>query len=316
MPVLFTLKNKIGGLSLNNTLTRKRNIFILASLVVPVILLLMFVVYPAIKLFGMSSTSWDGLSAQKTFVGLGNYAKMLGDKDLWLSLSNNAIYFVVHLIFIPVELAVAVMLTSKMRGAKFFKSMTFLPYVINGVAISYAFAYFFSPVNGAFNAVLGVLGLENLIQNWLSDSGIVNFVLTSVSLWRFSGYHVILFIAALTSVPEDILEAATVDGANAWQKFRFIQIPSIQLVIDFVLFDNVRGALQAFDIPFVMTNGGPGYASSTFTLYTINTAFTYNNFGLASAMAVAIMLLIVVVYLVQNFVVQRLRNHGKGVGKK
>lgn len=294
-----------------STLTRKRNTFIFVSLVVPVVLLLLFVVYPALKLVGMSATNWDGLSVEKTFVGFGNYIKMLGDKDLWKSLSNNAIYFVVHLAFIPVELAVAVMLSSKMRGAKFFKSMTFLPYVINGVAISYAFAYFFSPVNGAFNAVLSTMGLDGLIQNWLSDGGIVNYVLTSVSLWRFSGYHVILFIAALTSVPGDILEAATIDGANAWQKFRFIQVPSIQLVIDFILFDNVRGALQAFDIPFVMTNGGPGYASSTFTLYTINTAFTYNNFGLASAMAVAIMVLIVVIYLIQNVVVTQLRRRGK-----
>lgn len=295
-----------------STLTRKRNTFIFVSLVIPVILLVLFVVYPTIKLFGMSTINWDGLSTQKTFVGFGNYIKMLGDRDLWKSLSNNAVYFFVHLAFIPVELAVAVMLSSKMRGAKFFKSMTFLPYVINGVAISYAFAYFYSPVNGGFNAVLSVLGLEGLIRNWLSDSSIVNYMLTSVSLWRFSGYHVILFIAALTSVSEDILEAATIDGANAWQKFRFIQIPSIQLVIDFILFDNVRGALQAFDIPFVMTNGGPGYASSTFTLYTINTAFTYNNFGLASAMAVAIMVLIVVVYLIQNVVITGFRKRGMG----
>lgn len=298
-----------------NTLTRKRNIFIFVSMVVPVILLLMFVVYPALKLAGMSVTNWDGLSAEKSFIGLGNYMKMLGDKDLWQSLGNNAVYFFVHLVFIPVELAVAVMLSGKMRGAKLFKSMTFLPYVINGVAISYAFAYFFSPVNGGFNAVLNLFGLDNLIQNWLSDSSIVNFVLTSVSLWRFSGYHVILFIAALASVPADILEAATIDGANSWQKFCAIQVPSIQLVIDFILFDNVRGALQAFDIPFVMTNGGPGYASSTFTLYTINTAFTYNNFGLASAMAVAIMVLIVGIYLVQNMVVKGFRQHGKGGGR-
>lgn len=310
--------NSIKTLNNNkrNTLTHRRNTFILVSMVIPVILLLLFVVYPALKLVGMSTTNWDGMSAEKTFVGIGNYIKMLGDKDLWKSLSNNAIYFIVHLAFIPVELAVAVMLSTKMHGVKFFKSMTFLPYVINGVAISYAFAYFFSPVNGGFNAVLSFLGLEGLVQNWLSDSGIVNYVLTSVSLWRFSGYHVILFIAALTSVPGDILEASTIDGANAWQKFRFIQVPSIQLVIDFILFDNVRGALQAFDIPFVMTSGGPGYASSTFTLYTINTAFTYNNFGMASAMAVVIMLLIVGVYLVQNVIVTGLRKRGQKGGKR
>lgn len=128
----------------------------------------------------------------------------------------------------------------------------------------------------------------------------MNFVLAFVSLWRFSGYHIILFMAALQSVPQDILESARVDGANTWQLFRYVQIPAIMLMVDFVLFDNIRGALQVFDIPFVMTAGGPGYASSTFTLYTIKTAFTFSNFGLASTMAVAIMVMIILIYLIQN----------------
>ena len=89
------------------------------------------------------------------------------------------------------------------------------------------------------------------------------------------------------------------------QMFRYIQIPSIMLMVDFILFDNIRGALQVFDIPFVMTAGGPGYASSTFTLYTIKTAFTFSNFGLASTMAVAIMVIIIVVYLVQNVLIHK-----------
>lgn len=201
---------------------------------------------------------------------------------------------------IPVELAFAVLLTGKLRAAKFYKTMVFMPYIINGVAIAYAFSYFFSPVNGAFDAILSGLHLESWIRSWLSDPKIVNFVLAFVSLWRFSGYHVILFMAALQSIPSDIAEAARVDGANAWHLFKYIQVPAIMLMVDFVLFDNIRGALQVFDIPFVMTSGGPGYASSTFTLYTIKTAFSFSNFGLASTMAVAIMVMIVVIYIVQN----------------
>ena len=139
-----------------------------------------------------------------------------------------------------------------------------------------------------------------LSQSWLSDPKIVNFTLAFVSLWRFSGYHIILFIAALQSVSQDIMEAARIDGANTWQMFRYIQTPSIMLMVDFVLFDNIRGAMQVFDIPFVMTAGGPGYASSTFTLYTIDTAFKFSNFGLASTMAVAIMVIIILIYVVQN----------------
>ena len=101
------------------------------------------------------------------------------------------------------------------------------------------------------------------------------------------------------------------DGANAWQMFRFIQVPSIALMVDFILFDNIRGALQAFDVPFVMTQGGPGFASSTFTLFTINTAFKYSNFGLAATMAVALVVLIILVYLIQNKLVHSLANRGR-----
>ncbi|MEG1576974.1 MAG: sugar ABC transporter permease, partial [Clostridium sp.] len=160
-----------------------------------------------------------------------------------------------------------------------------------------------SPINGAFDAILNVMQMSELTRNWLSDPKIVNYVLAFVSLWRFSGYHIILFMAALQSLPQDVMEAARVDGANFWQIFKYIQVPSIMLMVDFVLFDNIRGALQVFDIPFVMTSGGPGYASSTFTLYTIDQAFTYSNFGLASTMAVAIMLMIIVIYVIQNKII-------------
>ena len=121
----------------------------------------------------------------------------------------------------------------------------------------------------------------------------------------------ILFMAALQSLPQDVEEAARVDGANAWQLFKYIQIPAIMLMVDFVLFDNIRVALQVFDIPFVMTAGGPGYASSTFTLYTIKTAFTFSNFGLASTMAVAIMVLIVLIYVIQNKIIHGIVLKGK-----
>lgn len=287
-------------------LSKKRQQFIFWSLLIPITLLVAFVVFPAVDLFRMSFTNWDGFSADSSFIWFENYVSMLHNKDLWLSLRNNAVYFFVHLLMIVVELAFAVLLTSKLRAAKFYKTMVFMPYIINGVAISYAFSYFFSPVNGAFNAILTSVNLEGLIQNWLSDEKIVNFVLAFVSLWRFSGYHIILFMAALQSIPQDTLEAARVDGANTWQLFKYVQIPAIMLMVDFVLFDNIRGALQVFDIPFVMTAGGPGYASSTFTLYTIKTAFTFSNFGLASTMAVAIMLMIILIYVIQNKIIHGL----------
>lgn len=294
-----------------NSLAKRKRRFIIISLLVPTLLLLAFVLLPGIDLFRMSFTDWDGWSPTSNFIGIDNYIEMFHNKDLWMSLRNNAVYFFAHLVMIPVELAFAVLLNTKFRGAKFYKFMIFLPFIINGVAISYAFSYFFSPVNGAFDGILKGLGMGGLIQNWLSDPKIVNFVLAFVSLWKYSGYHVTLFLAALQSVPQDMQEAAHMDGANAWQMFRFIQVPSIGLMVDFILFDNIRGALQAFDVPFVMTQGGPGFASSTFTLFTINTAFKYSNFGLAATMAVALVVLIIIVYLIQNKLVHTFANRGR-----
>lgn len=288
------------------TLKQQRMLFIAVAMILPTLLLVGFVMVPALDLIRMSFTDWDGLSPTSNFVALENYKDMLHNPDLWQSLRNNAVYFFAHLFMIPVELAFAVLLNSKLRAAGFYKTMVFLPYIINGVAIAYAFSYFFSPVNGAFDSILEALHLGMLSRSWLSDPAIVNFVLAFVSLWRFSGYHVILFMAALQSVSRDIQEAAVIDGANTWQMFRYIQIPSIMLMVDFVLFDNIRGALQVFDIPFVMTAGGPGYASSTFTLYTINTAFQFSDFGMASTMAVAIMVMIILIYLVQNKIIHGL----------
>ena len=284
-------------------LNKKRKQFIIGSLIIPLLLLIGFVMIPAFDLLRMSFTDWDGYSLKSNFVGIQNYIDMFKNPDLWLSLKNNAVYFVIHLLMIFVELAFAVLLTSKLRAAKFYKTMVFMPYIINGVAIAYAFSYFFSPINGAFDAILTGLNLEGWIRSWLSDPKIVNYVLAFVSLWRFSGYHIILFMAGLQSLPKDVEEAARVDGANTWQLFKYVQIPSIMLMVDFVLFDNIRGALQVFDIPFVMTAGGPGYASSTFTLYTIKTAFTFSDFGLASTMAMAIMFMIIVIYIIQNKVI-------------
>lgn len=283
------------------SIQKSRNLFITFSLAVPVILLALFVVYPSVDLIAMSFTSWDGLSPERGFIGLRNYVDMFANSpDLWLSLRNNFIYLAVHMVMIPVELAVAVMLNTRFRGAGLVKTIAFLPFIINGVGMSYAFSYFFSPVNGAFNDILTGLGLEGWILNWLSDPKVVNFVLASVSAWRFSGYHIVLFSTGLTSIPTEMMEAARIDGANSWQQLWHIQLPSIWLVFSFVMFDCIRGTLQCFDIPFIMTNGGPGYASSTFTLYTIDTAFKYNSFGMAATMAVTIMVIVVLVYLIQN----------------
>ncbi|MFD0619086.1 carbohydrate ABC transporter permease [Paenibacillus sp. GCM10027629] len=283
------------------TVSMQRNILLFSFLFFPVLLLLMFVLYPLFELIRLSFTDWNGMDAKQVYIGFDNYIKMFTDSsDVWLSLRNNGYYFLFHLIMIPLELAIAVVLDSKIRASKFFKTIVFMPYIINGVAISYMFAFFYSPINGGLNGILEVLGLGSLIQNWLTNESIVNLSLVFVSIWRFSGFHVILFLAGLQAIPQDQFEAAKIDGASSTQNFWYIIVPGVKKVLEVLLFLNVVGALQVFDIPYIMTQGGPGHASSTFTLYTLETAFKFNNFGMASAMGITMLVLIIVLNSVQK----------------
>ncbi|MCR8643061.1 sugar ABC transporter permease [Paenibacillus sp. N1-5-1-14] len=294
------------------TLARQKTLLLITFLFIPVVLLILFVIYPTFELLRISLTDWDGLSKTQTYVGLSNFVKVFTDSaDIWLSLKNNLIYFVVHLIFIPIELIIAIVLDSKIRGSKFFKTMVFMPYIINGVAISYIFAFFYSPMNGGLNGILELLGLESWITGWLTNEHVVNYSLVVVSLWRFSGFHIILFLAGLQSIPRDQIEAAMIDGASVTQRFRYIMIPGVQRVLQILLFLNVNGALQVFDIPYIMTQGGPGHDSSTFTLYTLETAFKFNSFGMASTMGITMLFFIIILNWIQN---RALRT--KGVGEE
>jgi len=289
------------------TQKNQKNITLIVFLIIPSILLILFVVYPLLKLFQLGFTNWDGLSKELTYISFGNYKEIFkSSPDVWLSLRNNALYFFIHLFFIPVELFIAYVLDSKIKGSIFFKKIIFMPYIINGVAVSYMFSAIFAPdyASGALNMMLNYFNLQKFAFDWLSDPKLVNFTLVFVSLWRFSGLHIVLFLAGMQSIPNDLYEAAKIDGANMMQQFFKITLPSIMIVIEIVLFLNVRGALQVFDIPFIMTAGGPGHASSTFSVYTIETAFKFNNVGKASSMAVVLFFLIIIISRLQNLLLR------------
>ncbi|WP_404823702.1 carbohydrate ABC transporter permease [Paenibacillus rhizovicinus] len=288
---------------MNNKLQQR--IIIFSFLLIPVTLMLLFLIYPTIQLFHYSFTDWNGYSKSMTNIGFDNYKKLFLDfPDAWQAIRNNGIYFLIHTLAIPLELMTAVLLNRTLRGSSFFRFTVLMPYIINGVAVGYMFSYFYNPINGPLNGLLHGLGLDFMIKGWLSDLHIVNYSLVAVSLWRFCGVHVILFLAGLQSVPADLYEAAQLDGAGFWKQLRYVTIPGIRRVIEIILFLNVSGALLQYDIPYVMTGGGPGTASSTFGLFSLQTAFTFNNYGLASAMAVSLLLLIVVFSGLQNWIIK------------
>lgn len=285
-------------LAINRKDTQK-NKLLFCFLVVPTILMIVFMLFPLVKLIGLSFTDWNGLSDTKNFIGVDNFRKIFFDSpEIWASLKNNGVYFIFHLLFIPVELFIAFLLDNRVRGCKAFKTIVFLPYVINGVAVACMFSFLYSSENGVLNSFLQFLHMNEV--SWLSDPKIVNMSLAVVSLWKFSGIHIILFLAAFQSLPNDMVEASLIDGASSFKQFYHIVLPNIKGVVEIILFLNVRGALMIFDIPYVMTSGGPGNASSTFTIETIKTAFQYSSFGKASAMAVVLMMIIIVISVVQK----------------
>ncbi len=283
-------------------MAKKQTLFLVSFLAVPVLLAIMFIVYPLISLGQLSLVKWDGIDPVKEFVGLKNFVTVFRHSpEVWISLKNNLLYFIFHGLLIPVQLVTAVILSDKLlKFSGFFKTVTFMPYIINGVAVAYTFSYFFSPVNGALNGILQSLNMDWAIQRWLSDAAIVNYTLVFVSMWKFFGFGVIIYIAAIKSIPYDQVEAAQIDGANRFAIFWHIYAPGVRRITEILIFLNIKGALTVFDIPFVMTNGGPAHASSTFTLLSLETAFNFNNFGLASAMGIVLMFITITISLAQQ----------------
>lgn len=283
------------------TLAFQKKLVLFSFITIPILMLIFFVVYPTINLIHLSFTDWDGASPIKNFIGFDNFKTIfISSPEVWGSMKNNLIYLVAWALIMPVNILIAIFLNSIIKGNKFFKTITFMPYIINGVAISYMFSFFLSSQNGGLNGILSLVGLGGLSQNWLSNVHLVNYTLAAVSLWRGCGFHIIVLLTGLQAIPAEYFEAARVDGAKAHHLIIYIIVPGLKRIIEVLLFLNISGCLQVFDIPFIMTGGGPGYASSTFATYSIDQAFKFNSFGLASAMAVVLMVIIILLTVIQK----------------
>ena len=282
----------------------QRKIIVCVFLAVPVLLLVTFTVIPFFKLLHMSFADWDGFSPSYQLVGVKNYVTTFSSPNVWISLRNNCVYILASLLQNILGLYLAVVLTKKIKGRNFFRSAIFIPYIINSVAVAFIFNYMYSYDYSPINMALVSLGQEPI--KFLSDTGIVNYSLAFISLWRFLGYTIVVYIAAIESLPVDIYEASMIDGANKWQEFRYITAPGISRIISLNLFLCISGSLQAFVDPLILTKGGPGYASSTFVTYLINAAFTYNQYSLAAAMSVILIIVTVTVTVLQRRITDKL----------
>ncbi len=276
--------------------TEKR-ILIFTFTIIPVMLLLLLSYYPLVKMFQYSLTEWNGYSPNSKFVGLDNYKTVLTNPKYFVVFKTSLYYFFATFLQLGIALLFATILSFKVKFANFWKGILFFPYLLNGVAIGFIFLYFFKG-GGTLDTVLSAFGLDSQIRLWLGDRSINNFSLAFTSLWRYTGFNFLIFLGAIQSVNPEVYEAAEIDGANRWNEFRYIIVPSIRKIIFLNLILGISGSLSVFDIPYIMTGGANG--TMTFVIQTIDTAFKYNKVGLASAMAVILLVIVLVVTLIQR----------------
>ncbi len=280
--------------------TRKfqQKLVIITFLFVPLLLLIVFTYLPFADMVKYSFFKWNGTSPNMKFIGLNNYKEVF-TRGEYLTVFKTSLYYLGGS-FIQIALALyfAVILTGKIRGKNFFKGAIFFPYLINGVAIGFIFMYFFREM-GTLDTLLITLGVPaDKIPLWLGNPSIINYSLSGVSVWRYLGQNMIMFIGAIQSINGDLYEASAIDGANKWQEFKYIIFPGIKSIVSLNMILAVKGAISVFEIPKIMTDGANG--SSTFVLKTLDTAFTVHKVGLASAMGVVLLAIIMVITFIQK----------------
>ncbi|GAA1005160.1 ABC transporter permease [Acrocarpospora pleiomorpha] len=265
---------------------------VLVFLLPPLMLYLVAVVAPIVASLVLSFFDWDGITSMR-FAGLGNYAHMLaGDDIFWRAVVNSLVYLAINLLFqLGLALLLANLLTYLRRGRELVKTLYLLPAVVSTVAIAFLFQRIYSvEPRGLINQMLVSAGLDGLATAWLSNVGTALAAVSVPEAWRFTGLYMIILYAAMLAIPREIEEAARMDGASEWQIFRRIRFPYIRPVWITTAIMAATYSLRGFDIPYLLTNGGPGQATELLTTYMYKTAFTSTNFGYASAIAVFIVI--------------------------
>lgn len=268
-----------------------------AFMIIPLVLLFTFTYLPFAEMFGFSFYRMKYIGARK-FIGLDNYIKVFQRKDCFGALKLSLYYMGGSIVQLALALYLATVLSFKVKGGSLFKGFMFFPYLINGIAIGFIFKFFYTR-GFVFDTVLQWCGfeLENL-PYWLKDQSINNISLVGTSVWRYFGQNMVLFIGAIMSVDSELYEAAMLDGANRFQQFKYIIMPSIKTIITLNVILSITGSLSAFEPPYVITSGANGTGTYFVVMHEI--AHTQQKVGLASAMAIVLLLIIMTVTVLQK----------------
>lgn len=274
---------------------KRREIFAAYGLILPTLIgFVVFIAIPVVSGLAISLYDWNLLTAPK-YVGLENYQKIFSDVRIGnVYLTTIRLTAMIVPCNMTLGLALAVLLDRKMPELirNFFKVSYFFPYVVSAVAVSIIWTFMFHRDLGPLNYYLGLLGIGRI--NWLNSSTYSPFAIMIADVWRNVGFYVLVFLGGMQAVPRDLYEAAEVDGAGAWQQFRRITLPLLSPTVLFLAVISVIGALQIFEQPQILTNGGPGDATRTIVLYLYEQGFRFFNMGYASAIAISLFAIILV----------------------
>ncbi len=256
-----------------------------------------FSLLPIAFAFYITLTDWN-LAATPEFVGAQNFVKLWNDQFFWKTLFNSAYYTFVAVpsgVFIAFWLAV--LMNRKMHGVLFLRTLYFLPQITLTVAAAVVWTWIYHPELGLLNYLLGLIGIDG--PNWLSSTVWAMPAIIIVGNWQGIGFAMLVLLAGLQGIPQELYDAVEIDGANAWQTLRYLTVPMLTPTIFFVVVTSLIGAFQGFDIFYVLTNGGPAMATTTLVLYIYQNGFSFFRMGYGAALAFVLFLCILVITLVQ-----------------
>lgn len=273
---------------------------------------MVFVAAPVLASLGLSFVDWN-LINPPTFVGVSNFQALLTRDPVFVQAFWNTIYYTVTIVPLQLAagLAVALALNQAIRGVKIYRLIYFMPVVSSVVAAALVFQWMFNRDFGIISAVFWKLaewfGPQFAPPDWLNSTTWAKPAIVALTVWKNMGFTMVIYLAGLQAVPEDLYEAAKVDGANAWQRFRNVTLPLVSPTTFFLLVIQMIGAFQLFSEPFVMTRGqgGPAHATKTIVFYIYDTAFRYSQMGKASAIAWVLFVFIFFCTLAQNYFQRR-----------
>ncbi|MCU9593557.1 sugar ABC transporter permease [Caldibacillus thermolactis] len=263
---------------------RKKRMAILLFVLPALLVYTIFIIYPILATFNYSLFEWNGISKEKVFIGFENFKNLLYDSTFWLALKNN-VYLILVSVFvqIPLGLIMALVLLSKIRGKKILNVIYFLPFLMSAVAIGLLWTLMYDPVNGPINKFLEFFGIDSI--HWLASNKTAIVAVLVVIVWQFAPFYMILFKAAMVGIPEELYEAADIDGANEAQKFFYVTLPSLMPTIVSSSILAVVGSLKTFDMFYIMLGGGSGSATEILGTYMYKQSFINFNMGYGSAIA-------------------------------